>query len=32
VRAAHGMSRRTLELSFAAFLALVSLRLLISLF
>ena len=32
VRAAHGMSRRTLELSFAAFLALVALRLAISLF
>jgi uncharacterized membrane protein YfcA len=32
VRAAHGMSRRTLELSFAAFLALVSLRLAVSLF
>jgi uncharacterized membrane protein YfcA len=32
VRAAHGMSRRTLELAFAAFLALVALRLLVSLF
>jgi uncharacterized membrane protein YfcA len=31
VRAAHGMSRRTLELAFAAFLALVALRLLVSL-
>ena len=32
VRAAHGMSRRTLELAFAAFLSLVALRLAVSLF
>jgi uncharacterized membrane protein YfcA len=32
VRAAHGMSRRTLELAFATFLALVALRLAVSLF
>jgi hypothetical protein len=31
VRVAHGISRRKLELAFAAFLALVALRLLVSL-